>query len=286
MKPKNINKIAGKMSLSTLLLFLLLGCAAQTKVIEDPQRKEDLQYFQKRLIPKYSNDQWTMIPFFRNKELWYEEIKSPDQTVYTSLWDDYSKNQYHAEISDFKNEIIMNDDRFVFAAQFGPLGGLWSYVTYYGYFSNDSLIEIAQSTFSHNRFVFKSRGIVKDKAMFIQALIGAKSKVDSFFIDSLYFEKIPTFFKNAKLDSSLSKDTALVNTLATADTLRIPKIATRNNVKCNELSGIIVYKSANQKHQFYYPGNPIVEDTCKSVLEINSIVNHALDSLVLWHRTY
>jgi hypothetical protein len=267
-------------------LFLLLGCAAQTKVIEDPQRKEDLQYFQKRFIPKYSNEQWSMISASKNKDLWFKEIINPDQSVYTSLWDDYSKYQYHADISDFENKIIKEDTNFVFAAQFGPLGGLWSFVTYYGYYNADSLIEIAQSTFSHNRFVYKSRGLVKDDATFFKTIENAKLMVDSIFIDSLYFDKIPTLFKDAKLDSSLSKDTAFINTLSMADTLFIPKIASRNNVKCNELSGIIAFKKGNQKYQFYYPGNPIVEDICKSILKINTIVNHALDSLVLWHRTY
>jgi hypothetical protein len=61
-----------------------------------------------------------------NRILWYRDIESPEKTLFTSLWDDYAPNNYHASHLDFIKYYLGKKD-IELAFQFGPNRDLWAY---------------------------------------------------------------------------------------------------------------------------------------------------------------
>jgi len=96
-----------------------------------------------------------------NKTLWYRDIENPEKTKFTSLWNDYARNNYHASHLDFiKNYQGKKDIELAF--QFGPNGDLWAYHTFV--IKKVGCCYLAtRSYFRHARFTGKKYAIL-DKA--------------------------------------------------------------------------------------------------------------------------
>jgi len=54
-----------------------------------------------------------------NKTLWYRDVENPEKTKFTSLWNDYAPNNYHASHLDFIKYYQDRQD-IELAFQFGP----------------------------------------------------------------------------------------------------------------------------------------------------------------------
>ena len=102
-----------------------------------------------------------------NRLLWYRDIENPEKTKFTSLWNDYARNNYHASHLDFvKYYQDKNDIELAF--QFGPNGDLWAYHTFVVK-KIDCCYLITRSYFRHARFTGKRYAILD------------KSELDSLF---------------------------------------------------------------------------------------------------------
>lgn len=89
-----------------------------------------------------------------NKTLWFEEIKFPLKTLYTSLWDDYSPNNYHTSHHNFTEYFKYSGD-VELAFQFGPNTDLWAYHTFV-ISKRGSCYLAVRTYFRHARFTNKS----------------------------------------------------------------------------------------------------------------------------------
>ena len=93
-----------------------------------------------------------------NRTLWYRDIENPEKTKYTSLWNDYARNNYHASHLDFvKYYEDKNDIELAF--QFGPNDDLWAYHTFVVKKIKCCYL-VTRSYFRHARFTRKRYAII------------------------------------------------------------------------------------------------------------------------------
>lgn len=93
-----------------------------------------------------------------NKTLWYRDIENPVKTKFTSLWNDYARNNYHASHLDFV-EYYQDKNDIELAFQFGPNGDLWAYHTFVVRKINCCYL-VTRSYFRHARFTDKRYAIL------------------------------------------------------------------------------------------------------------------------------
>jgi hypothetical protein len=93
-----------------------------------------------------------------NRTLWYRDVESPEETKFTSLWNDYARNNYHASHLDFLKYYQDKQD-IELAFQFGPNGDLWAYHIFVVK-KVDCCYLITRSYFRHARFTSKRYAIL------------------------------------------------------------------------------------------------------------------------------
>jgi hypothetical protein len=93
-----------------------------------------------------------------NRILWYRDIENPEKTKFTSLWNDYTRNNYRASHLDFVNYYQDKND-IELAFQFGPNDDLWAYHTFVIKKINCCYL-ITRNYFRHARFTGKRYAII------------------------------------------------------------------------------------------------------------------------------
>ena len=93
-----------------------------------------------------------------NKRLWYRDVESPEKTKFTSLWNDYAPNNYHASHLDFIKYYQDKQD-IELAFQFGPNMDLWAYHIFV-IKKIDCCYLVTRSYFRHARFTGKRYAIL------------------------------------------------------------------------------------------------------------------------------
>jgi hypothetical protein len=93
-----------------------------------------------------------------NKKLWFRDIENPKKTKFTSLWDDYYRNNYRTSHLNFiKHYQDKNDIELAF--QFGPNFDLWAYHIFVVKKINNCYL-VTRSYFRHARFTAKYYAII------------------------------------------------------------------------------------------------------------------------------
>jgi len=101
------------------------------------------------------------LSYDNNRSLWYSEVETPDKSPFTTLWNDYAPNNYHASNLDFIN-YYKSKENVELAIQLGPNGDMWGYsILIIKKF--DSCYLATSSLFVHARFISKSYSILSSE---------------------------------------------------------------------------------------------------------------------------
>lgn len=122
-----------------------------------------------RLLPydkgSFSKSDFRNLSKDENRLLWYRDVENINPTKFTSLWDDYSSNNYHASHSDFINFYEGKRD-IELAFQLGPSLDLWAYHIFVVKKIGCCYL-VTRSYFRHARFTYKAYAIIDDQQLMV-----------------------------------------------------------------------------------------------------------------------
>lgn len=120
-----------------------------------------------------------------NERLWYRDVENPFPTKFTPMWNDYVRNNYHADHSEFLKQ-YNNKDSIELAFQFGPAGALWAYHIFV-IRKMDCCYLITRSYFAHARFTYKAYSILQQEQVdSLYGILNSAPKISSDSIDYGY----------------------------------------------------------------------------------------------------
>lgn len=134
------------------------------------------------------------LTYDNNRSLWFSEVENPAKTPFTSLWNDYCPNNYHASNPDFVS-YYKSKKNVELAIQLGPSDDMWKY-TIIIIKKLDSCHLVTSSIFVHARFLAKSYSILNcEEFDTLLDLISKQKKQD---IDSVKISDYCGYFADNK----------------------------------------------------------------------------------------
>jgi len=156
-----------------LLLTIFLALRYNSKIISLVSKPhcDDVKILQivkeQNFIPEYdtlvfSAENFNKLSEEENERLWYRDVESPDTTLCTRYWDDYSINSFYSSPKRFINQY---DDKpnIEIAFQFGPY--IFDLMAYNIFIIRkvDECFLITRSYYRHSRFVYKAYAILEER---------------------------------------------------------------------------------------------------------------------------